>query len=451
MKVDYAKIDDVNGQITITLEENDYSDKVKKELKEIGKKHAEPGFRVGKVPASIIEKKYGKGVKYDVINKEAGNALYEYIQKEKLHVLGNPIPMQGEEFDIDAKDFELKFKVGVAPEFDTKVNKDLHIPYYNIKVTDEMVDTQDKNFTRRLGKQESGDTVDATALVKGVITELNEDGTPKEGGIVVENGIVGPEYFKSEEQRNLFIGKKVGETVKFNPAATCNANPAELGSMLNVSQEEAENHKGDFNFEIKDVIVLKPAEHNEEFFKNVTAGDEVKTEEDYKKFLREMLEHALENDSNFRFSIDAKKAISEAVGDFQLPDEVLKEFLMSQNEGLNKENIEEEYVRIRPELIWELTKDKIIDQLGVKVEEEDMLHTAKMMAAQQLAQYGMSNVPDENLTMYAKEILKDKKANQQIFGQTLDMKLYGAIKENVTADEKEVTVEEFNDLFRNEA
>ena len=74
-----------------------------------------------------------------------------------------------------------------------------------------------------------------------------------------------------------------------------------------------------------------------------------------------------------------------------------------------------------------------------------------MMAAQQLAQYGMSNVPDENLTMYAKEILKDKKANQQIFGQTLDMKLYGAIKENVTADEKEVTVEEFNDLFRNEA
>ena len=105
MKVDYAKIDDVNGIVTITLEENDYADKVKKELKEIGKKHAEPGFRAGKVPAGIINKKYGKSVKYDVINKEVGNALYEYIKNEKLHVLGNPIPQQGAEFDIDAKDF----------------------------------------------------------------------------------------------------------------------------------------------------------------------------------------------------------------------------------------------------------------------------------------------------------------------------------------------------------
>ena len=45
MKIDYAKIDEVNGEITVTLEEKDYADKVKKQLKEIGKKHAEPGFR----------------------------------------------------------------------------------------------------------------------------------------------------------------------------------------------------------------------------------------------------------------------------------------------------------------------------------------------------------------------------------------------------------------------
>ncbi|MDE6257886.1 MAG: trigger factor [Muribaculaceae bacterium] len=450
MKVDYAKIDDVNGIITITLEENDYADKVKKELKEIAKKHAEPGFRAGKVPAGIINKKYGKSVKYDVINKEVGNALYEYIKNEKLHVLGNPIPQQGAEFDIDAKDFELKFKVGIAPEIDTHVNKDLHVPYYKIQVTDEMVDTQDKQFRRRYGKQEPGDTVDGTALVKGVITELNEDGTVKEGGIVVENGIVAPEYFKNEDQKNIFLGKKVGDVFTFNPAATCDANPAELSSMLNVSKEDAENHKGDFQFDVKEIIVLKPAEYNEEFFKTVFGNEDIKTEEDYKKAVKELIESALANDSNYRFTIDAKNAIVDAVGDLVLPDDVLKAFLKEQNEALTEENIDEEYVHVRPELTWELIKEAIAGQFDVKVTEEDALNTARLIARQQFAQYGMMNVPEEALDRYAHDILKDKKGAQQIYNQTGDFKLFEAIRENVSADEKEVTVEEFNDLFRND-
>lgn len=450
MKVDYAKIDDVNGIITITLEENDYADKVKKELKEIAKKHAEPGFRAGKVPAGIINKKYGKSVKYDVINKEVGNALYEYIKNEKLHVLGNPIPQQGADFDIDAKDFELKFKVGIAPEIDTHVNKDLHVPYYKIQVTDEMVDTQDKQFRRRYGKQEPGDTVDGTALVKGVITELNEDGSVKEGGIVVENGIVAPEYFKNEDQKNIFLGKKVGDVFTFNPAATCDANPAELSSMLNVSKEDAENHKGDFQFDVKEIIVLKPAEYNEEFFKTVFGNEDIKTEEDYKKAVKELIESALANDSNYRFTIDAKNAIVDAVGDLVLPDDVLKAFLKEQNEALTEENIDEEYVHVRPELTWELIKEAIAGQFDVKVTEEDALNTARLIARQQFAQYGMMNVPEEALDRYAHDILKDKKGAQQIYNQTGDFKLFEAIRENVSADEKEVTVEEFNDLFRND-
>lgn len=44
MKVDYAKIDEVNGEITVTLEEKDYADKVKKQSKRSGKNHAEPRF-----------------------------------------------------------------------------------------------------------------------------------------------------------------------------------------------------------------------------------------------------------------------------------------------------------------------------------------------------------------------------------------------------------------------
>lgn len=450
MKIDYAKVNDVIGEITMVVEESDYADKVKKQLKEIGKKHAEPGFRPGHVPAGLIEKKYGKAVKYDEINKLVGEAIFDYIKENKINVLGNPIPDKANAINDDVKEFTLKFKVGVAPEFEVKIDKDLHIPYYNIKVTDEMVDRQDEALRRRFGKQEPGEEVDATALVKGIITELNEDGTVKDGGVVVENGIVAPQYFKSEDQRNLFVGKHVGDSVVFNPAATCESNPTEMASMLNLPKEEAEKHQGDFRFDIKEIIVLKPAELNEEFFKEAF-GDNVKDENEYRDAVRKMIESSLTGDQNYRFTIDAEKAIRKEVGDIELPDEVLKEFLISQNEALNEENIDKEYDQIRSQLVWDLEKDKMLNALEIKVEEADLQNTARLMARNQFAQYGMTNVPDDAVEHYAEEILKDEKARNTIYRQTSDLKLFNAIRAAVSLDEKEVSVDEFNELFRAEA
>ncbi len=450
MKIDYVKINDVTGEIAISIVESDYADKVKKQLKEIGKKRPEPGFRAGHVPASILEKKYGQAVKYDVINDLVGESLFEYIKENELNVLGNPIPDKENVINEDTKEFNLKFKVGLAPELNFTADKNLHVPYYNIQVTDEMVDRQDEALRRRFGKQEPGDEVDASALVKGVITELNEDGSVKEDGVVVENGIVAPQYFKSEEQRNLFIGKKVGDKLTFNPAATCEANPTELSSMLNLPKEEAEAHQGDFSFEIKEIIVLKPAELGEEYYKDVF-GDDVKDEAQYRDAVKKMIESSLKGDQNFRFTIDAQNAIENAIGEVQLPDDILKEFLVSRNEQLNADNIDNEYPEIRKQLVWDIEKSGVMKQLDVKVNEEDMLATARLVAQNQFAQYGMSNVPEDTLNHYAAEILKDEKANNQIANQTADMKFFAALQEAVTLDNKDVTVDEFNALFKSEA
>lgn len=450
MKIDYVKTSDVLGEITMVVEESDYAEKVKKQLKEIGKTHAEPGFRPGHVPAGLIQKKYGKAVKYDEINKLVGEAVFDFIKKNDINVLGNPVPDKANAIDDDANEFTLKFKVGVAPDFEVKINKDLHIPYYNIQVTDEMIGRQDEALRRRFGKQEPGEEVDATALVKGVITELNADGTVKEDGVVVESGIVAPQYFKSDDQRNLFLGKHVGDEIVFNPAATCESNPTELSSMLNLPKEQAEKHQGDFRFDIKEIIVLKPAELNEEFFKEVF-GDDVKDEAQYREAVKKMIESSLQGDQNYRFTIDAEKAIRNEVGDIELPDEVLKEFLISQNEALNTDNIDSEYGQIRSQLVWDLEKDKMLSALDIKVDESDLLNTSRLLARNQFAQYGMTNVPEDAVEHYASEILKDEKARASVYRQTSDMKLFNAIRAAVSLDEKSVSVDEFNELFRAEA
>lgn len=447
MDVKFDRLSDVSADITVTLEEKDYADEVKKKLKEIGKTHAEPGFRPGHVPAGMIQKKYGTAVKYDIINNKVSDSLYEYIRKEQLPVLGQPVPAQNEEFDINSADFKFVFRVGLAPEIDAHVDKEMHIPYYTIEVSDDMINRQDESLRRRFGKQVPGDTVEPDALVKGVLTELNADGTPAEGGVVVESGIVAPKYFNDPEQTKLFEGKHVGDTVVFNPWKTCDGNPTELSSMLNVDKEKAEQYKGDFSMEIKEIIVLRLAELNQEYFDEVFGKDNVHNEEEYRDGLKKMIERQLTSDQNFRFSIDAKDIILNKVGDIDLPDDILKDYLKMQNEKLSDEEVAEEYTKMRPDLVWQLTRDSIANKLGVKLEEDDLKAVARMMAQNQFAQYGMANVPDDMLDRYANDILKDEKARQNIINQALDMRLFAAIKNAVTVDDKTVTVEQFNALF----
>ena len=447
MNVTINKIDAVNATITVSLEEKDYQDKVKKTLREINMTRPEPGFRPGKVPAGLIQKKYGKAVKYDVVNKEVTDALFNYIKDNEIQVLGNPVPATKEEFDLEAADYTFTFNVGVAPEIDTHVNKDLTVPYYTIEVSDEMVDRQSDMYRNRYGAQVPGETVEPNALVKGVITELNEDGSIKEGGILNENGIVSPQYFKNDDQRAAFMDKKLGDVVKFNPWVACGESVVELSSMLNIDKEVAENTKSEFNLEIKEIIVLRQAELNQEFFDNAVGKDKAHNEEEYRAALKEMIEKQLASDSNYRFSIDAKEAIQKAVGDIELPDAVLKEFLMQQDENLNEENIETEYQRIRPDLVWQLTREAIAKQLELKVEEQDILAVARMLAQSQFAQYGMTNLPDDVLDKYGRDILNDPKSREHVVNQAVDMKLYYAIRENVTIDNKTVSVQQFNELF----
>lgn len=447
MDVKFDRLNDVNGRITITLEEADYSDKVKKQLKDIARNHAEPGFRPGKTPAGLIQKKYGTAVKYDVVNKAVSDALYDYVKEHKLPVLGNPVPEKNENFDINDAQFTFVFNVGLAPDFETHVDKDLKVPYYTIEVTDKMIDNQSEGLRRRMGEQVKGDTVEPDALVKGVMTELDADGKPLEGGLVQERGILAPKYFKSEEQRKLFEGKKVGENIVFNPYATCEGNPTELSSMLNIDKNEVDSHKGDFSMDITEIIVLRPADLNQEFFDQVFGKDKVHNEEEYRASLKEMIANQLRADSNYRFTIDAKEAILKAVGSIDLPDSILKDYLKMQNESLTDETVEKEYEEARPQLVWQIIRDRVAEQLQIKLEEDDIRNVARMVARNQFAQYGMTSAPEESVEHLAQEILKDQKSREHLVDQAFEMKLYEGIHGAVSLDEKAVSVEEFNALF----
>ena len=447
MNVEFKKLDNVNGELTITLEEKDYADKVKKQLKEIGKNRPEPGFRAGHVPMGLLEKKYGNAVKYDVVNKEIVDAVYDYIRDNKLRVLGQPVPDKDNELKEGATEFEFKFKVGLAPEIDLNLGKAVKVPYYTIKVTDDMVDQEITALRKRFGVQGPGEETEPDAVIKGVISELNPDGSVKEDGIVVDNGILAPIHFTSEEQRKLFEGKHPGDIVTFNPAASCNTNVTEMSSMLNIDKNDVENHKGDFNFEIKEIIVLKPAELDQEFFDNAVGKDKAHNEEELKAAVKDLIKDQLKGESDFRFTIDSRNVIEKQIGNVQLPEEVLKHFLIQQNPQLNADNIDEEFTKIRGQLVWDLTKDEIVSKFNIEVSEDDLMNEARAAVYRQLSQYGPASFTEGILDQYAREVMKDQKNRDAFERNALNKKIYETIKENVTLDNKELSLDDFKKLY----
>ncbi len=449
MNVTLEKTGSVSGILTVSVEEKDYQDKVKNDLKEIGKRHAIPGFRQGHVPFGELNRRFGKQVTSDVINREVYEAVTGYIRDNKLAILGEPLPMDVKELDLkNQKDFSFQYEIGLSPEINVALDESLQLPYTQIEVSQEMIDQQSQSLRERFGSQVPGEEFEPKALVKGSLMELNEDGSIKEGddAIQVTSSILAPMYFKNSEEADKFIGKKVGDKVVFNPANAWNDNVAELASLLNIDKEKAANVKSNFELSIAEIIVVKLAELNEEFFKNVFGDDKVKTEEEYFAAIKDMIARQLSGNSEYLFRKDAERLLVEKYGNVELPNEFLKKWLVARNEGLTAENIDSEYEKMIPSLKWQLIKERIVALAEVKIEEADVMAHAKNIAANQFAQYGMTGMDDETLTSYAKRILEDKNYRPHIIEEVGDIKLFEAIKAKATINITSVSLDQFKEL-----
>lgn len=448
MQVTLEKTSGLEGLIKVEVAENDYLPKVNKELKEIGRTRQIPGFRPGHVSLEQLRRRFGKEVKSHVLNEEVFNAVINYLRENKVDILGEPLPVKVEEINLDDKDYNFAYEVALAPEVNVELNKDMHVPYYNIEVSQEMVDQQDTALRERFGAQVPGETVEGKALVKGAIMQLDAEGNVRsdEDAIQVVDGIVAPMFFKGETEAAKFEGKKVGDKVVFNPWDTCNGNPAELASMLHTDKEKVADLHDNFEMAISEIIVVKPAEHNEDFYKEVFAGSTVTDEETYFAELRKMIAGQLQPNSDMMFNRDVQDELVKKFGGFELPSGVLKKWLVARNEGLTEENVETEYEKMVPGIKWELIQGTIARKQEIKVTEEDVLNFAKGLAFQQFAQYGMTNMDDETLTSYAKRILENKDYGRRIREDVANRKLFNVIKALVTLDEKTVSLDEFKKL-----
>ena len=452
MNVSFEQIDAVNGLLTVDVKREDFANDVNKEVAAMGVRHPIKGFRPGKAPKSLLMKFYGPSVTADVVDRMVGKAMYDYIRENNLNILGEPLPNADTKVDLmNDEDMAFKFDLGLAPAIDLKLNKRINVPYYNIEVTDQMVDDAIAHDRKRLGTLVDGEVSDKESMLRGSMIELDEAGNDKADGVKVERTVISPRYMDDDDEAAKFVGVKVGDTFVFNPYKAYNGNVAELSGLLNIDRNVAGEMKSDFRVTIEEIKVNQEAEMNEEFFKGVLGVEtDVKDEAAFREAVRGMIAQANIPECNYRFTIDAQRVLTDKAGEMQLPEEFLKRFIQKRREEDEKENTEvsdEEAQGMFKQLRWQLVKDHIARELDVKVEKEDIDAAAFVFAQQQLSQYGIYNAPEDLVKQQADRYMQDDRAREMIQEHAIDNKFYAAVREAVKVNEKTISVEEFRKLY----
>ncbi len=439
MKIVREQRDGGSSLVRVTVAEADYGEAVEKELRTYRRKANIPGFRPGMVPMGVIKKMYGKSVLAEQSYRTASNAVFEYLQKEKIDYLGDIIPSEEQgDFDFENNtEFEFVFEFGEAPAIELELSENDKMTYHRIEIDKKMHSDYRSNFLRGYGR-----LVDVDEVTSDEALSVTLDN----GDMQVSDAYLGL-ISMSEEERKPFIGKKVGYKTDVN-INELYKNPSQRAAILQVKEPELADIKPEFTLEITKIRKFAEPELNEEFFKMAFPAGNVTDEASLDKFIDERIDAELSRESDYLFTLQLRNYLIEKAG-LKMPEAFLKRWLYTINEGkFTMEEIEKDFVQFLQMFTWNYLQKHFIQTDNLTVTKEEATAEAKALAAAQFAQYGMPSAPDDMLENYAKRILDDKNQSQKIYEKLFEVKVVAAVKSKITVTEKAISADDFAKMAR---
>jgi len=111
MAVTVETLDKLERKITLELSLEQINQEVQNRLKRMQRQVKLDGFRPGKVPLSVVQKRYGGSVHYEVMNDQLGQAFQSAAQEAQLRIAGTPSISEKEGAPEGAVAFEAVFEV----------------------------------------------------------------------------------------------------------------------------------------------------------------------------------------------------------------------------------------------------------------------------------------------------------------------------------------------------
>lgn len=449
MNVTFEKKDDLNGTISVQISTADYLANYDKRLRDYSKKANIPGFRAGHAPKSMIEKMVGNNLLLEEINHLASKGLFDYIEENKLNILGQPVMNDDTKIDELNKtaDYTFSFDIGLSPEIELNISAADTFNKYTVEVTPAMIDDEIERMTKRYGNLIDVEVASENDIIYVGLTELLESGETMEGGVNAESVPVAVNTLKNEDIKAKVIGAKKGDILKVNIFGLFNNDELEMSHALGIQKQTVADLSPDFNLEIKEIKHTQQAELNQELFDKLYGENTITTEEELRERLKgeilsyfdQQAQHLLEHE--LFDHLVAKHNIT-------LPDAFLKRWLMDRHaDKFNDSNIEEGYIPEANYLRNHILEEKILLTAGIKIDEADIRDAAFDYTRNMFGAYGNQGLSDELLMSIVEPQLKKEDFRSRMINVAARTKVNQYILNTVTINTQTVSTEEFNKII----
>jgi len=441
MNITKKDINNLNAELSITLAPADYESKVESAIKKVQKQAAMPGFRAGKVPVGLIKKQYGKSILVDEINKILNDTLYNYINENKIEILGNPMPKEDSAIDFEnQKEWTFNYELGLTPQFDVKLDSSQSFIYNTVKIDDELVEKYLTDVKRNYGKPSNPEVAEAKDILYIDIVELDADNNIVAGGVFKSTSI-GIDRLKNEAAKAKLTGAKKEDKIIIN-ANELYDSAVDKSISLGIDKKLAETFAANLQLTVRNIARMEDAELNQELFDKIYGAGKINLLDEFKAKIKEELALMFAQDTDRKFIENVEKTLVEKLN-ITLPDDFLKRWLMAVNEKpLTKEQLDAEYPSYAKSMQWKLIENKIIKNNNIAVTADEAKEEAKSYIRSQFARYGQA--PDETeVDKIANQILAKEQEAQKIFEGLYSKKVLDVLKSNCKLETKEVSYNEF--------
>lgn len=435
MNISKTDIDKLNAVVNISIDKKDYEQKVHTILKDYRKKANIPGFRKGHVPFGMIKKQYEKAVIVDEVNKLIQENLDNYIKKEKLELLGNPLPKEkNNSIDWNHGNMNFEFELGLAPKFEIKLDVLKKVTHYEIEPDKKMIDEQINHIQNQYGKIKAKKKIE-----KGF--EINAQFKNEEIDLDTMANF-SMKDIKSRKAIKLLNESEVGSNLNL-PSKGLFIDNTTAKRVLSLDDENLKKlSKLDLTLEIKEVNERIPAEINQDLFDKLYKPGTVKSEKELKDKIKEGLQAQFKPQSNQKLMNDISETIVEKTK-FKLPSDFLKKWIRSSGkEPMSEEAAIDEYNKSEKGIRYQLIEGKIISDNNLKMTFEELKEFTETLIKKQMSQYGQ--MPEkEKLDGIVSNVLSNKEETKRISDQLMGDKMLKFFIEKAPLKRKKVAFDAF--------
>jgi trigger factor len=445
MNVTIEKKDALNATIAVNISSADYAPEIDQKLKAYQKKSNIPGFRPGAAPKSMIEKMFGTSVLLEAVNAAASKGLFDYIDSEKLNILGQPVLTDDSKIDELNKtaDYTFKFDIGLAPQFDLNVSDKDTFTRYEVTIDDAMLMDEIERMQRRFGTLTDEEVVGDNDIVYTKMSELDENGNAIEGGVNNDSVPVLISSIKNDAIKNELMGASKGKEVDVNVFDLFDNNETEISHALNINKLTVADISKNFKLVINEIKRNGLAEINKDLFDKAYSDGSVNTIEELKERIKTELQAYFGGQADHLFEHELTDSLV-AKQNIQLPDAFLKRWLIDRHvDKFNTENVDQNYENEAQYLRNHLFEEKVLSSAGVKVEEADIKAAAMNYTRGMFGAYGNTGFNDEMLESIVGPSLAKEDYRSKMINLAVSQKVREVLKSKVSVNTQQVTSEEF--------